>query len=86
MGYSERESPESCHVTRNAFSLVSHFLCTCAPQAVLEAMGGRLTDVHGNAYAYSPDSDFYNRGGVMAAMDGLDFYLDNVPQAIKNKL
>ena len=28
---------------------------TCAPEAVLHAMGGKLTDIHGNLYDYNKD-------------------------------
>ena len=28
---------------------------TCAPEAVLHAMGGKLTDIHGNLYDYHKD-------------------------------
>jgi 3'(2'), 5'-bisphosphate nucleotidase len=39
---------------------------TCAPEAVLHAIGGRLTDVHGNFYTYEPDVKRVNTGGTLA--------------------
>jgi len=59
---------------------------TCAPQAVLEALGGSLTDVNGNLYEYHKDVSKPNRGGVIAAVSDIDFYLNKIPQEIKDKL
>merc|ERR1711879_14117 len=59
---------------------------TCAPQAILEALGGKLTDVHGNELLYHKDVQKPNKGGVIAAVRDIDFYLDKIPQEIKNKL
>lgn len=59
---------------------------TCAPQAILEALGGRLTDVHGNELLYHKDVQKPNKGGVIAAVTNIDFYLDKIPQEIKDKL
>lgn len=39
---------------------------TCAPEAVLEAVGGCLTDILGNHYSYSSDVEHPNRRGVLA--------------------
>ena len=39
---------------------------TCAPEAVLEACGGALTDIAGNYYKYGPDVSFSNSMGVLA--------------------
>merc|ERR1712150_119068 len=59
---------------------------TCAPQAVLEALGGSLTDVNGNLYEYHKDVSHPNRGGVIAAVSDIDFYLNKIPSDIKDKL
>jgi len=59
---------------------------TCAPEAILLALGGRLTDVHGNELLYHKDVQQPNKGGVIAAVEDIDFYLDKIPQAIKDKL
>uniref|UniRef100_T1HX87 3'(2'),5'-bisphosphate nucleotidase 1 n=1 Tax=Rhodnius prolixus TaxID=13249 RepID=T1HX87_RHOPR len=42
---------------------------TCAPEAVLEAAGGILTDIFGKKYSYSNDTDYLNNDGVLAALD-----------------
>jgi 3'(2'), 5'-bisphosphate nucleotidase len=39
---------------------------TCAPEAVLLAAGGRMTDVHGRPITYT-DVDLVNRGGIVAS-------------------
>ncbi|KAL1110277.1 hypothetical protein AAG570_008354 [Ranatra chinensis] len=41
---------------------------TCAPEAILTAIGGKLTDVHGNLYSYSKSTPYQNKGGVLAAV------------------
>lgn len=45
---------------------------TCAPEAILSAIGGKLTDMHGNEYAYHKDVEFPNKGGVFATSKGVD--------------
>ncbi|BES90308.1 Inositol monophosphatase family [Nesidiocoris tenuis] len=40
---------------------------TCAPEAVLNAVGGILTDSKGQLYSYDRKTDVNNRGGVLAA-------------------
>lgn len=39
---------------------------TCAPEAILLAAGGRLTDTHGADIVYT-EEDLYNRGGIVAS-------------------
>ena len=39
---------------------------TCAPEAVLHAAGGKLTDIHGNYYQYQGTVQRRNLGGVLA--------------------
>ncbi|BFF92130.1 3'(2')-5'-bisphosphate nucleotidase 1 [Drosophila madeirensis] len=41
---------------------------TCAPEAVLEAQGGFLTDINGEHYAYNADVEHVNREGVLASV------------------
>lgn len=41
---------------------------TCAPEAVLEAYGGTLTDLTGVHYSYAADVDYKNRMGVLATI------------------
>ncbi|XP_054746841.1 3'(2'),5'-bisphosphate nucleotidase 1 [Anastrepha obliqua] len=44
---------------------------TCAPEAVLEAYGGTLTDLAGKHYSYAADVDYKNRLGVLATIPEL---------------
>jgi 3'(2'), 5'-bisphosphate nucleotidase len=39
---------------------------TCAPEAIIAAAGGRLTDSYGQPISYT-DTDLYNRGGIIAS-------------------
>ncbi|XP_068157745.1 3'(2'),5'-bisphosphate nucleotidase 1 [Drosophila tropicalis] len=41
---------------------------TCAPEAVLEAQGGTLTDIDGHHYAYNASVEHINRKGVLATV------------------
>ncbi|EDV94387.1 3'(2'),5'-bisphosphate nucleotidase 1 [Drosophila grimshawi] len=40
---------------------------TCAPEAVLEANGGTLTNINGEHYEYNADVEHVNRRGVLAS-------------------
>lgn len=42
---------------------------TCAPEAVLHAAGGKLTDMFGNDLQYFKNVDMVNRSGVLATCD-----------------
>ncbi|CAD6993266.1 unnamed protein product [Ceratitis capitata] len=44
---------------------------TCAPEAVLEAYGGILTDLAGVHYSYAAEVDYKNRMGVLATVPEL---------------
>lgn len=61
---------------------------TCAPEAVLTAMGGKLTDLHGNLYNYSKDTPHENTAGVLATAKAIehDIYLRSIPSDIKESL
>jgi len=58
---------------------------TCAPEAVLHAMGGKLTDIHGNQYDYHSTVEHTNTEGVLATRVKGEhvWYLDNIPQEVK---
>jgi len=55
---------------------------TCAPEAVLIAMGGRLTDMDGKNYSYSKDVQHVNEGGLLATAPGEDhdWYVKQIPK------
>ena len=61
---------------------------TCAPEAILVAMGGCLSDIHGNQIDYSPNVKHPNSGGVLATInkDWQENFLSKVPQSVKSKL
>lgn len=61
---------------------------TCAPEAILTAAGGKLTDILGNNYKYGASESRPNKTGVLAAVnDELhDYALNRIPQELKEKL
>lgn len=61
---------------------------TCAPEALLHAVGGKLTDMHGNDILYHKDVKFPNTGGVLATYDASvhDSFLSKIPDEVKNAL
>lgn len=61
---------------------------TCAPEAVLEAAGGRLTDISGDVYQYGADVLFPNLGGVLATAVGVshDSVVAKIPEQLKKEL
>ncbi|XP_039281442.1 3'(2'),5'-bisphosphate nucleotidase 1 isoform X2 [Nilaparvata lugens] len=58
---------------------------TCAPEAVLHAMGGKLTDMYGNYYSYAGDTNVANLDGVLATAKAQDhhFYLKVISDVVK---
>ncbi|EZA51931.1 3'(2'),5'-bisphosphate nucleotidase [Ooceraea biroi] len=61
---------------------------TCAPEAVLHAIGGVLTDLHGERYSYNPETTRANTRGVLATAPGQShqWYLSRIPDEVKQKL
>lgn len=61
---------------------------TCAPEAILHAMGGKLTDMKGDKYEYHSTVAHRNSEGVLGTAIHSDhgWYLDNIPQHIKDKV
>jgi len=61
---------------------------TCAPEAVLHAIGGKLTDIHGNAFQYHTTVKKQNTGGVLgtARASEMDWYLSKIPEDVKASL
>lgn len=61
---------------------------TCAPEAVLEAGGGRLTNISGEAYKYGADELFPNLGGVLATASGVNHaeLVSKIPEQLKIEL
>ncbi|XP_053613405.1 3'(2'),5'-bisphosphate nucleotidase 1 isoform X2 [Plodia interpunctella] len=61
---------------------------TCAPEAILAAAGGKLTDILGNFYKYGATVSHPNKTGVLAAVnDELHNYaLTRIPRELKDTL
>lgn len=61
---------------------------TCAPEAVLAASGGKLTDIHGNLYSYEETVAHPNNRGVLATPAGIDHssIVNKIPQTIRDAL
>ncbi|XP_023566126.1 3'(2'),5'-bisphosphate nucleotidase 1 isoform X1 [Octodon degus] len=59
---------------------------TCAPEVILHAVGGKLTDIHGNALQYSKDVKHMNSAGVLAALRNYEYYASRVPESVKKAL
>lgn len=60
----------------------------CAPEAILNAVGGKLTDMHGEDYSYAKDTPHNNSRGVLATanFEEHDIYLKSIPAAIRKIL
>ncbi|XP_023335850.1 3'(2'),5'-bisphosphate nucleotidase 1 [Eurytemora carolleeae] len=58
---------------------------TCAPEAILHAMGGKLTDMKGQTYQYHSQVEHRNSDGVLATAKASDhaWYLDTIPQVLR---
>lgn len=62
---------------------------TCAPEALLASVGGKLTDVFGKAYEYHRDVQLVNAGGVLATYDANEahqWYCERIPQEVREAL
>ncbi|XP_060907764.1 3'(2'),5'-bisphosphate nucleotidase 1 isoform X1 [Labrus mixtus] len=59
---------------------------TCAPEAILHAVGGKLTDMHGNAYRYNADVKHMNSAGVLATLRNHEYYISRVPKSVLQAL
>ncbi|XP_078034236.1 3'(2'),5'-bisphosphate nucleotidase 1 [Augochlora pura] len=61
---------------------------TCAPEAILSAVGGTLTDFYGEFYSYNAKTSFANVKGVLATAPGENhqWYLNQIPDKVKQKL
>jgi len=55
---------------------------TCAPEAVLKAGGGMLTDVFGNTISYLATDETSVKTGVLATMDNHEWYAQQIREKI----
>ncbi|XP_046557871.1 3'(2'),5'-bisphosphate nucleotidase 1-like [Haliotis rubra] len=58
---------------------------TCAPEAVLHAIGGTLSDMLGNPILYHRDVPRKNSEGVLATLANHEWYLNKIPEDIKQE-
>lgn len=58
---------------------------TCAPEAVLHAAGGTLTDLWGEKYSYDANTSYPNEKGVLASAPGEQhsWYVSHIPDEVK---
>lgn len=59
---------------------------TCGPEAILHAVGGKLTDIHGNPYRYDADVKHMNSAGVLATLRNHEYYSSRVPPSVLEAL
>ncbi|KAM3603396.1 uncharacterized protein V6R79_021593 [Siganus canaliculatus] len=59
---------------------------TCAPEAILNAVGGKLTDMFGNPYRYDANVKHMNSAGVLATLRNYEYYISRVPQSVRDAL
>uniref|UniRef100_A0A8R1TJF8 3'(2'),5'-bisphosphate nucleotidase 1 n=1 Tax=Onchocerca volvulus TaxID=6282 RepID=A0A8R1TJF8_ONCVO len=58
---------------------------TCAPEAIITASGGKLTDISGSDLYYGADTQISNSGGVLATAHWINHqeFVDCIPERIK---
>ncbi|KFV44903.1 3'(2'),5'-bisphosphate nucleotidase 1, partial [Tyto alba] len=59
---------------------------TCAPEAILHAVGGKITDIHGNSFQYNKEVKHMNSAGVLATLRNYDYYASRIPNTVKQSL
>ncbi|KAG8036497.1 hypothetical protein G9C98_003819 [Cotesia typhae] len=61
---------------------------TCAPEAVLNAAGGTLTDLNGDHYPYNAETEHPNTKGVLATApsEQHSWYLSRISDQVKQEL
>lgn len=61
---------------------------TCAPEAVLEAHGGVLTDILGKHYSYGGNAPHPNKLGVVATAKTVNHekLIDSIPDHVKQTM
>ena len=61
---------------------------TCAPEAILHACGGKLTDIKGNLYDYHKEVGHVNELGTLATfnVEAHEDYLNKIPDECKDQV
>lgn len=55
---------------------------TCAPEAILHSLGGKLTDLHGKPIPYHANVVHKNTGGVLATVDNHEWYVNRIKENV----
>jgi len=55
---------------------------TCAPEAILQSVGGQLTDLHGKPIPYHANVVHKNTGGVLATVENHDWYVNKIKEEV----
>ena len=56
---------------------------TCAPEAILLAAGGAVTDILGNEIQYDYNIDYMNYTGLLVTLRNHETFLSKIPQSTK---
>ena len=61
---------------------------TAAPEAIVHAMGGKMTDIHGNMFQYHATVEKVNLAGVLATKHTKDhaWYKEKIPAHVRDAL
>lgn len=61
---------------------------TCAPEAVLRAAGGYLTDLYGDLYPYNANTNYSNAKGVIATAPGQrhSWFISRISDSLKQEV
>ena len=57
---------------------------TCAPDAILRAAGGNMTDILGQPIQYEFNMDYMNYTGLIATMENHQSLLGKIPNSVKD--
>lgn len=55
---------------------------TCAPEAILRSVGGKLTDIHGKPIPYHANVVHKNTGGVLATVENHEWYVNRIKEKV----
>lgn len=59
---------------------------TCAPEAVLCAAGGSMTDILGRPINYQYNMDYMNYVGLIATLENHDMFVQKIPTHVKEAM
>ena len=59
---------------------------TCAPDAILRAAGGNITDILGRPIQYEYNTDYMNYTGLVATLENHETLLSKIPDNVKDSI